>query len=141
MLIPPSIRILLPLLCTSSVSPFVYSSGSSNISQYIIFIAEKINYYFLCEGSPKTQKPLKHNLNSMTADESRLTHRNNLKSPTKYRELKAYRKFCTSTTYLQTKFFTRSDFIQGIRHYNISQLPLLHFSPSDTPALSAYSIG
>ena len=57
-----SIRILLPLSWTSSVSPFVYSSGSSNI------FAAKIHYYFLCEGSPKTQKPLKHNLNSMIAD-------------------------------------------------------------------------
>jgi hypothetical protein len=73
-------------------------------SQYIIFTAAKIHYYFLSEGSPKTQKPLKHNLNSMTADESRLTLRNNLKSPTKYRELEAYRKFCTSTTYLKESF-------------------------------------
>jgi hypothetical protein len=40
----------------------------------------------------------------MVADESRLTLRNNLKSLTKYRELKAYRKFCTSTTYIQESF-------------------------------------
>jgi hypothetical protein len=73
-------------------------------SQYLLFIAVKIHYYFLCQGSPKTQKPLKHNLDSTTADESHLTLRNNLKSLTKYRELKAYCKFCTSTTYLQESF-------------------------------------
>jgi len=81
------------------VSPFVYSSGSSNIFAVSPFHSSKNYYYFLREGPPKTQKPLKHNLNSTVADESRLTLRNNLKSLTKYRELKAYCKICASTTY------------------------------------------
>jgi len=121
----PSIRILLPLSLTSSVSSFVYSSGCSNIFAVSPFHGSKIHYNFLCEGPPKTQKPLKHNLNSTVADESRLSLRNNLKSLTKYCE-----RFAPPllTDKSPSKFFTWSDFIQGTPHCNTSQSPLLHLT-------------